>query len=306
MALRLSSRFGADLMILVCAYLLAGIDRYPVIAIILIASSLVILGIWERIVRARAVNWPMAPGVVNSASITELRSYWLLKLNYSFSVYGRSYTGRYSRRFSYEDEALKWARALEGDSIFVHYSQRWPALNLVFASDIENLLKRLPPEPHTSASDQTISVPVPVWKKLVAYPLMALALIGFGISFYAHIATWLGKLILTQSQSGWMHIGMFIVFFPAIFLQPRARKRSRLSADELPEWIGNLMLIIFFYAIANFCWFMLQTFLQHGKADHLHELRGFSGYWLMFYFWSFGLLFQATHPKLSRLPVIQK
>jgi hypothetical protein len=126
------------------------VSHLVAIAILAVGTLLVLLGIAERIIRGRAVSWPVAEGKIDSAPIEEFkgkRHHWTVRLNYSFLVYGKRYTGRYSRRFDYEDGAQSWAHHLQGKTVLVRHSPKWAALSLILDDDLESVLNPSPPEP---------------------------------------------------------------------------------------------------------------------------------------------------------------
>lgn len=106
---------------------LCSVSHLVAIAILAVGTVLVLLGVAERIIRGRAVSWPVAEGKIDSAPIEEFkgkRHHWTVRLNYSFMVYGKRYTGRYSCRFDYEDDAQSWAHHLQGKTVLVRHSPR--------------------------------------------------------------------------------------------------------------------------------------------------------------------------------------
>jgi hypothetical protein len=127
--------------------------------------------------------------------------------------------------------------------------------------------------------------------------MMAVALAGFLLSLYIHIAAWLGRVPLDDSWIMWLHLGIFVPFFTALFLLPKKPRRRRDEKSFSLGFLGRAMIAILFYAIANFIIFMIHTASDHGHATRLWEWRGFSGHWMLFYFWSFGLLYQGFHPQ---------
>jgi hypothetical protein len=138
------------------------------------------------------------------------------------------------------------------------------------------------------------------------------ALLGFALSLAVHIAALLGIDASKKVPFVWvLHIGIFVVFGPFIFLSRKVIKRNPSAADlrELfPAWVVALATAIFAYAIINFLVFMLAThgaspsirdskfvLQNHGRlireltpgeytSLRANELRGVSGHWLLFYF----------------------
>ena|SRR5690606_19653035 len=146
-------------------------------------------------------------------------------------------------------------------------------------------------------------------RRLLGY----LALTGLVVSLGAHIWASLGKDLASEFPQIWLlHVGMFVVFVPLIFIS-----RYDLSSDPeqkgwtagLPGWAKILGILVLAYAALNFLLVLAKTgggspvardgafvLLNHGKVvrvitelEHAvlaaEQLRGFSGLWLVFYFW---------------------
>lgn len=188
-------------------------------------------------------------------------------------------------------------RGLTGKSLRVHYSSRWPVFSVALKQDVKTLLQARPvaePEPVTGWQPATVSLS----KKLLAYPFMLLGLAGFLVSLYVHIAAWFGQIVLPQSWLLGLHIGMFPPFFVAIFLSPRAlRLRRQVRSDQAGNFLNTAMMVVFFYALANFVLGMSISAFHHGQMSPVQEWKLFSGHWMLFYFWSFAILYQAVHPE---------
>ncbi|MEM5317597.1 hypothetical protein [Paraburkholderia sp. JHI869] len=140
----------------------------------------------------------------------------------------------------------------------------------------------------------------------------AVALIGFVISLVVHITALFGVDLAALIPAIWvLHVGIFVVFIPFLFLSRKELGRERalsLLRKGLPSWVVVVGTMLVIYTIANFLLFMLHTeggnpavqdgryvLLNHGKlirhltaseftAFKANELRGFSGHWLLFYF----------------------
>lgn len=282
---------------------LIAFDSVMPITMIVILGFVFLLGVWERVLLLRARGWPVVQGIVDSAWVQEYsgkRHRWMARLDYSFLVRQKRYTGRYSRRFDDEEDARDWVRDLAGKPLLIHHSQRWPLLSFALQEDVNALLQtRLPEPPPSPAPSSGQTVAVPLIRKLLAYPLMLFALAGFVLSLYVHIAAWLGRIVLPESWMFGIHAGMFVPFLTAIFLAPKSSRRSRNLETPLDGSLGRTMLAVLVYAIANFVLFMVAAALNHGHASPLQEWRGFSGHWMLFYFWSFGFLYAAVYPGPS-------
>src|SRR5262249_24649069 len=198
----------------------------------------------------------------------------------------KRYTGRYSRKFNFQDDAEEFVRDLQGRSLVIHHSPRWPMLSMAMKDDVDALLLTRAPEPPanpTASAWQPASVPF--IKKLLAYPLMLAALAGFLLSLCVHVATWFGQTVLPESARRSLLAGMFVTLVAGILLSPRRLRRWRHSRDALDGFVGMAMIVVFIYAMANFILFTVSTAQNYGHAAPLQELRGVSGHWMLFYCW---------------------
>jgi hypothetical protein len=282
------------------AFLFSTID--PVLGVILavFVAVLAALGIWERVVRIHARSWPVAQAIIDSALIQKYSrkgERWIARLYYSFQVPNGQRTGRYSRKFNYEGDAEDFVRDLEGKPLLVHYSPRWP-ISVALDEDVEMLLQTRPAQPPPSASISMPPAPVSLFKKLIAYLMMPIALAGFLLSLYIHVAAWLGHIILDDSWMFWLHGAMFVPFFTALLLSPESSPRRK-PVDNASQFLTKAMVAILIYALLNFTVFMVHMATSHGPDSQLWLWRGFSGHWMLFYFWSFSFLYDVVRPPNS-------
>jgi hypothetical protein len=138
------------------------------------------------------------------------------------------------------------------------------------------------------------------------------ALAGFLVSLCVHVAALFGVVALIQMQwIWWLHVGIFVVFFPFVMNYRKAFPKKPGLAElraSFPDWVVALGLCAFVYALVNFALFLGKTgggnpmlrdgqylLMSHGRlirelssseynALKVNEVRGFSGHWLLFYF----------------------
>jgi hypothetical protein len=142
-----------------------------------------------------------------------------------------------------------------------------------------------------------------------------LAILGFTASVIVHGSTFVGRLPLGMNRAWPLHIGIFLVFVPALLLQRRVaggkRKGSwREQFAHAPRWMMRLLSGLFLYTLVNFAAGMVMTGAFSGESittrDGKHvvvrqrqvvrpvddaeyqqyqerELRLFSGHWMLFY-----------------------
>ena len=116
-----------------------------------------------------------------------------------------------------------------------------------------------------------------------------LALIGFFLSLAANLAVLAGVHVPTIAMG--LHVGVFVVFFPAIFVSRRmaGSGRGRSSLGEafrgLPLGMLPVIAATFVYAFFNFF-----THSHGNTKDTQQAILLFSGHWMLFYLVSFCLL----------------
>lgn len=158
-----------------------------------------------------------------------------------------------------------------------------------------------------------------------------LAVIGLALSLAVHGATFFDVDVQAHIPYVWLlHIGVFVVFIPAVILQNQRLKAMkavargpRASRDVfygMPRWIGRTVVVLFAYTMVNFGLFMYRMegspskrpdgtyeLSEHGRlirrvtaAEYRHfralEVRGFSGHWMLFYAVSALLIFGRRYP----------
>src|SRR3954471_14745423 len=117
--------------------------------------------------------------------------------------------------------------------------------------------------------------------KICIVPLMLLAGTGFLLSLLAHIASLLG---VQLPGSVWLlHIGVFVVWLPVVYLQKRNKKGAATDAwRELPRWLRMTAQIVTVYVVLNFVLFMATAPGRHDRkaqgAAPPSVVRGFSGH----------------------------
>ena len=131
----------------------------------------------------------------------------------------------------------------------------------------------------------------------------ALALIGFIVSTIVHIAALMGTKIFPEAEI--LHVGIFVVFFPAILSTIRVQKLRMNRSDVwkllllgCPSWMKKVTYVLFSYAIVNFIIFAIlpKGSPQNGSMP-VEVIRGFSGHWIIFYWASFAILYSRIKTK---------
>ena len=136
---------------------------------------------------------------------------------------------------------------------------------------------------------------------VIAYPFLLLAGLGLLLSLTAHVLALFGKTIPGGGLVWTLHIGIFLVWIPAIILSRRMLRDVRREHHmetvlaACPRWLRLAIKIIFVYGILNFFLFMAST-MGHPKPTGTAPpavIRGFSGHWMIFYGAAF-VTFYAT------------
>jgi hypothetical protein len=228
------------------------------------------------------------------------------EINYSYSVGGTTQTGQYSRVFYSEAEALEFIRDLKGKSLTAQVSSTKPAQSLVFDSEIENLIKARP----SRTSEQMNQNPDDLaqhWYAPFLPPLVFLAAVGFLLSVWVHVGALLGKIVAPSSFFWGLHVGIFVVFFPAVLVAKQIGMTSnRKDAWKIvlrfaPPWMLYVFYVLFPYAFFNFFRRFFTTAVStHGHGDpSATEWRLFSGHWMLLYFCSLAILYSGFRSRTA-------
>ncbi len=149
--------------------------------------------------------------------------------------------------------------------------------------------------------------------RLACVIFAALAAVGLVLSAAVHSSTFAGVDPVELVPRVWLlHLGIFLVFIPAIAVANRAKpEKSQSLASQFPHaprWLAWMTGLFFAYALVNFAVFMFlvregsptrredgtYAITDHGRtvreisAEEFHRrqgyvARGFSGHWMLFY-----------------------
>jgi hypothetical protein len=153
------------------------------------------------------------------------------------------------------------------------------------------------PDPNAITRPET---PLAPWIKSALWPLVFLALTGLVVSLSVHIAALMGILILPSGYFSLLHIGIFVVFFPAVAVSQKLVGNTRRSdfwkaiLRWAPDWMRNMVYVFMVYAMVNFAIFMVNV-ESHSRLSGPVEWRGASGHWMAFYSAAFAILYSAVH-----------
>jgi hypothetical protein len=142
--------------------------------------------------------------------------------------------------------------------------------------------------------------------KIVLFPFMVLAAVGFVLSLIVHVTALFGIPSPLGEFSWLLHMGIFVVWLPTVIVSNRRVKDSRqkdfwkVALRGCPQWMKRLTQLCFIYAIINFILFMIFD-IAGGGANGSEDgtppgiLRGFSGHWMAFYSAAMAVLYSAIH-----------
>ena len=142
---------------------------------------------------------------------------------------------------------------------------------------------------------------------LVLLPFMALAALGLLLSI---AATAFALLNLPIPGGNWvwaLHIGIFVVWLPAVIVAKRAVRGAansdfwKIVLSGCPHWVRYALYGLFGYTFINFMWFFTSGGMQPHPTGGTTPfmVRGFSGHWMIFYGAAFAILYSAyRNPRL--------
>ncbi|WP_460727839.1 hypothetical protein [Lysobacter rhizosphaerae] len=138
-------------------------------------------------------------------------------------------------------------------------------------------------------------------------PVLVLSAIGLVLSVIVHIIALLGFDPRLGESVFALHVGIFVVWFPAVFLSMRMGRGKKASAwgfggswkqvlSGCPGWMTYLLYVLFAYTFLNFFLFMGSAASGASQVDSASSpqvIRGFSGHWMVFYYAAFAIAYSA-------------
>ena len=139
----------------------------------------------------------------------------------------------------------------------------------------------------------------------IAFPV---ALVLLAISLGVHLITFLPINVEDKFPPVFLlHLVIFILFIPLVFID-RVLPKTNSKSDIVPVWMRGCYLVIGAYVLFNFLYFLMnaagnpeidggryflknhgvvirELTLQEYNAESARVLHGFSGHWLIFYFY---------------------
>jgi hypothetical protein len=292
---------------------------WPIFFYIWLAFVLVgpLISLWGWLQRERAKSWPSALGRIDTAHIKEPSRFLGLTLQpqrsrpytallaYSYSISGVSYSGTYKRDLGSELEANEFLRGLAGQPVTVQYNPSKPSSSALLESTVEALLAQRPPAPPDSATAKSA---LPAWSRPFLFLLALTSLLGLLVSLWVHVGAMLGHKVAPDPFFILLHVGIFFVWFPAIFVlqktvgYTRGKDIWKKAFQGSPDGLRYMVYFFFGYAVLNFMLFIPQAPSgKNAQGDPPAIVwRGFSGHWMAFYSAAFAIFLSALNNSSGR------
>jgi hypothetical protein len=274
--------------------------------------------VWRWFQRQRASSWPTAAGEIRSASVSENKRFFhasavgrraethTAQLNYSYSVAGNMYFGKYNRDFGTEEEARDFVRELKGKPVSVQFNPSRPSASTLSEPSIETLLQTRAPKPASEFQPTAVANRRLAWMRPFLWLFVGLSAVGLLVSLWVHLGAVMGRRDAPPAFFWLLHIGILVVWIPAIFVaklqfgnrQTRDYWKRALKAS--PAWMRYMVYGFFGYAMVNFL-----LFISHAPADDggvnppAVVWRGFSGHWMAFYSAALAIFYSATRTNIE-------
>jgi hypothetical protein len=276
--------------------------------------------LWRWLQRNRATNWPLAQGRIESVDVNDKKWFFqsasfrgrsakhVAELEYSYSVAGATYSGTYKRQFEVEEEAWEFLRELKGGVVTVHYNSKKPSVSILSEQSIETLQQIRPPAPFTDSTQFAATDSVPSFLRPFIWVFVGLSAVGLFISLYVHLGAVMGRRVAPEAFFWILHMGIFVVWFPAVFVakqrvgSTRRKDFWKVVLKGSPEWMRYMVYGFLGYAVVNFGLFMLKAPTgSTGSNPPAAVWRGFSGHWMAFYSAALAILYSAAHENANGL-----
>jgi hypothetical protein len=267
---------------------------------------------WRWFLHKQASDWPAIDGRIESAEFTQPRfslttksGYYVSELRYSYLVGGTVHSGHYKCDFPTEQEAVEFVRDLEGRPIPVHYNPNRPSSSALLKSDTEILLQSRAPAAITESLAKANLFPE--WIKPFLWVFICFSAVGLVVSLWVHLGAVMGRRVAPEAFFWLLHVGVFVVWFPAIFVARRMvgnlnrKDLWKVILKDTPWWLRYMVYGFFVYAIVNFLIFMGTAPKEaFGSNPPPTVWRGFSGHWMAFYSAALAILYSAARSENTK------
>jgi Protein of unknown function (DUF3592) len=115
-------------------------DTIVNVLIVAVLTALAIRGLaWNYVKRLAAGGWTTGQGTIEFGSVEQRRtrygSYYVARIDYSYSVNGEYFSGYLERVFIWESSADKFVAAMKGHSVFVRSNPSHPERSALLKED---------------------------------------------------------------------------------------------------------------------------------------------------------------------------
>jgi len=117
-----------------------------------------------------------------------------------------------------------------------------------------------------------------------------------------NVSALLGRPNPLGSYAWGLHVGIFVVWIPAVFATQRhtrdfkQRDFRKAALRRCPKWMRTMTFGFLGYAFVNFAWFWISSVASGSRrVPEASQLRGFSGHWMAFYSLALATLYSASH-----------
>jgi hypothetical protein len=262
---------------------------------------------WRWSDRKRTASWPDAAGCIDSVSVTQRKATlfsgnrsapYVAQLSYSYSTAEGRNAGWYRRDFATEGEASEFVRDLKSKPVAVHYNPHKPSSSCLSEPSLSLLLQsRLPV---SGAESYSSGDSVPDWSLPFLRGFIWIAAIGLIASLWVHVGAVMGHRVAPQALFLILHVGIFIVWIPAVLAAQRtggnvSRGDWEVVLKGSPAWMRYMVYGFMGYAVINFLLFMTHAHAgKNGPNPPAAVWRGFSGHWMAFYSAALAILYSAA------------
>ena len=135
-------------------------------------------------------------------------------------------------------------------------------------------------------------------------PLVGLSSLGLVLSLIVHMCSLLGFPSPLGEQAWILHVGIFVVWFPAVIVMQALTKEFkqkdlwRAALRGCPSLMRRMTYGFGAYALINFAIFLMLVSGHDRSAETPAAIfRGFSGHWMAFYSAALAILYSALHAE---------
>jgi hypothetical protein len=271
-----------------------------------------VAAIWAGLKKWREQGLQIRPTVSGYVSETTVgkaeglrfdsNKHWEVALHYQYSVEGKEYVGVCRRGFEGEVAAWEFADAVDEQTVQVHYRREKPSTSGLVDSELQTLVESSSSHTKPLAFAGAAIEPLFPYRIYWLVPLMVVALVGFLLSLFVYIESWMGKIFGLGIFS--LHVFMFLVFAPAVLIVVSIGKKTGNTKNIWKDIFGGLPPWVKYCAYGLFGLAMITSILSGSHAKPV--TLGFASAWMIFYGLSFSIYWSAYNLKVQVLQACSK